>query len=93
MSSHAELVRNGEVWLTQAWGDYFNLSGELSYTWHDVNSSGPAATHSEITWYETWAAFGPVLRYGPWRASFGAYYQNLAGDETDSNPGRDIVLR
>ena len=72
------------------WGDYFNLSGELSYTWHDVNSSGPAATHSEITWYETWAAFGPVLRYGPWRASFGGYYQGISGTETDSSPSRRV---
>src|SRR6185503_12130689 len=37
------------------WGDYFNLAGEVSYTWHDVTSSGFTVTHSEITWYETWA--------------------------------------
>lgn len=66
-------------------GDYLNFSAEGSYTWHDV--TGPSfVEQSEIVWYETWAAAGPVLRYGPWRFSGGVYYQDIEGNETDSGP-------
>jgi hypothetical protein len=71
-------------------GDYFNLSAELSYTWHDVNGQNFEVQPSEIVWYEAWAAFGPVLRYERWRLSFGAYLQNLQGNETDSEPAAEL---
>jgi hypothetical protein len=70
-------------------GDYFNLAAEFSYTWHDVDSVGFASARSEVTWYETWASFGPLLRAGRWRLGFGGYYQGFdGGTETDTNPGR-----
>ncbi|HSN17241.1 MAG TPA: hypothetical protein VLV87_03445 [Gammaproteobacteria bacterium] len=72
--------------------DHLNFSAELSYTWLDVDSSGFGAPRflppSQFTWYETWVAAGPVLRYGPLRLSLGAYYQNLDGTETDNDPAR-----
>ncbi|HEX4300664.1 MAG TPA: hypothetical protein VH327_07320, partial [Gammaproteobacteria bacterium] len=71
-------------------GDYFNLSAELAYTWHDVNGGNFNVQPSEMVWYETWAAFGPVLRYERWRLSFGAYLQNLRGNETDDQPAREL---
>ena len=71
-------------------GDYFNLSAELAYTWQDVNGTDFNVRPSEIVWYETWAAFGPVLRYERWRLSFGAYLQNLQGNETDDQPAREL---
>lgn len=71
-------------------GDYFNLSADLSYTWNDVNGGNFQVQPSQIVWYETWAAFGPVLRYGRWRLSFGAYLQNLQGSETDDQPAREV---
>jgi hypothetical protein len=71
-------------------GDYFNLAGEVSYTWHDADGGNFQSSPSEVVWYETWAAFGPVLRYGRWRFSFGAYLQNLQGNETDSQPAAEL---
>jgi hypothetical protein len=71
-------------------GDYFNLSAELAYTWHDVNGNDFQHQPSEVVWYETWAAVGPVLRYERWRFSFGAYLQNLQGNETDQQPAREL---
>lgn len=69
-------------------GDYFNLAAALSYTWQDVDGSS-IGTQSNLTWYETWASFGPVLRWQRWRLSFGGYWQHLDGSETDSAvPGR-----
>ena len=69
-------------------GDYFNLSGEFAYTWHDVNGNTFQAPQAEIVWYETWFAFGPVLRYDRWRLGFGAYYQDIEGKETDTQPSQ-----
>lgn len=71
-------------------GDYFNLSGEAGYTWHDVNGNSFEVQPTEIVWYEAWAAFGPVLRYQRWRLAFGAYLQNLQGNETDSEPVAEL---
>ncbi|MFI4967641.1 MAG: hypothetical protein ACHQAU_02850 [Gammaproteobacteria bacterium] len=71
-------------------GDYFNLSAELSYTWQDVNGSNFNVQPSEVVWYEAWASFGPVLHYERWRFSFGAYLQNLQGNETDHQPAREL---
>lgn len=71
-------------------GDYLNLSAELSYTWNDVDGASFAAQPSEIVWYETWAAVGPVLRYDRWRFSLGAYLQHLQGNETDDQPAREL---
>jgi hypothetical protein len=71
-------------------GDYFNLSAELAYTWQDANGSDFNVQPSEIVWYEAWAAVGPVLRYERWRLSFGAYLQNLQGNETDDQPARQL---
>jgi hypothetical protein len=64
-------------------GDHLNLAATLTYTWHDVDASG-IGTQSNLTWYETWASFGPVLRWQRWRLSFGGYWQHLDGSETDS---------
>jgi hypothetical protein len=71
-------------------GDYINLSAELAYTWSDVNGASFATQPSEIVWYETWAALGPVLRYERWRLAFGAYLQHLQGNETDDQPAREL---
>lgn len=71
-------------------GDYFNLSAELGYTWNDVDGASFATQPSEIVWYETWAAIGPVLRYDRWRFSLGAYLQHLQGNETDDQPAREL---
>jgi hypothetical protein len=71
-------------------GDYFNLSAELAYTWNDVDGASFATQPSEIVWYETWAAFGPVLRVDRWRLSFGGYLQHLQGNETDDQPAREL---
>jgi hypothetical protein len=71
-------------------GDHFNLSAELSYTWRDVNGDSFQVQPSEIVWYEAWAAVGPVLRYQRWRFSFGAYLQNLQGNETDREPAAQL---
>jgi hypothetical protein len=71
-------------------GDHFNLSAELSYTWQDVNGGILGVQPSQIVWYEAWAAFGPVLRYERWRLCFGAYLQNLQGNETDVQPARQL---
>src|SRR6185312_4521839 len=71
-------------------GDYFNFSAELGYTWNDVDGNSFATQPSEIVWYETWAAVGPVLRYDRWRLSFGAYLQHLQGNETDDQPAREL---
>lgn len=71
--------------------DHANLSGELAYTWHEAqNDSFPS--NSQITWYQTWIAFGPVLRYDRWRLTLGAYYQNLTGNETDDSPQQQLDL-
>lgn len=69
-------------------GDYLNFSFDGSYTWHDLNGSSFVQT-SEIIWYETWAAAGPVLSYGPWRLAAGGYYQDIDGNETDHGPPVD----
>ncbi len=72
-------------------GDYLNWAGEFSYTWQDATTAGPPGQQSELVWYESWAAFGPVLRYGAWRFSLGAYWQHLDGNQTDSaGPQLDI---
>jgi len=71
-------------------GDHLNLLAELAYTWHDVNGNDFQHQPSEVVWYETWAAVGPVLSYGPWRFSLGAYLQNLRGNETDQQPARQV---
>ena len=77
--------------------DYLNFSAELSYTWQDVDSDGFQGAQliqpSEFTWYETWAAAGPVLRLDIWRLSLGAYYQGFTGTETDSAPSRVLDFR
>lgn len=64
-------------------GDYLNFMGELTYTWHDVTGNG-LNQQSEVIWYETRLAAGPVLRYGPWRLMAGGYWRRFSGDETDS---------
>ena len=69
-------------------GDYLNLTGEFSYTWHDVNGDSFSVPVSEVAWYETWMALGPELRYGRLRLTFGAYYQYLEGSETDQRPAQ-----
>lgn len=69
-------------------GDHFDLFGEFTYTWHDVDGSRFQAPRSEITWYETWLAVGPVFRYARLRLMLGGYYQYLQGSETDSQPAR-----
>ncbi|HEV7163933.1 MAG TPA: hypothetical protein VGO35_00910 [Gammaproteobacteria bacterium] len=66
-------------------GDYLNFSVQGDYTWHDVTGSS-FVRQSEIVWYEAWVTAGPVLNYGPWRVMGGAYYQNIAGNQTDSGP-------
>lgn len=71
-------------------GNYINLAAEITYTWHDVTANGLASAQSDVTFYETWAAVGPVLRYGPWRFSAGGYYQHFEGTETDNNPFRKV---
>ena len=77
--------------------DYLNFSAELSYTWMDVQSLGFQGPQfippSEFTWYETWLAAGPVLRYDIWKLSLGAYYQALSGAETDSAPAQVLDFR
>ena len=65
--------------------DYLNFAVQADYTWHDVNGSS-SVLQSEIIWYAAMVSAGPVLRYGPWRLSGGAYYQNIQGNETDSGP-------
>src|SRR5205807_4915683 len=67
-------------------GDYLNFSGEFAYTWHDVNGDSFNAPPSEITWYESWLALGPVLRWQRLQLYLGAYYQYLQGAETDRQP-------
>lgn len=69
-------------------GDHLNLFSEFSYTWHDVAGHGFLAPQSDITWYESWLAMGPVLRYYPMQLYLGAYYQYLQGTETDDQPAR-----
>ena len=71
-------------------GDYLNFSGQFAYSWHDVNGVGFSALPSEVTWYESWLAAGPVLRWGRLRLSLGAYYQYLQGYESDSQPARQL---
>lgn len=63
-------------------GDYLNWAAETSYTWHDVDASG-INTRSNITWYESWAAAGPLLRWRDWRLSLGGYWQRFDGTEDD----------
>ncbi|HLW73612.1 MAG TPA: hypothetical protein VKT74_00930 [Gammaproteobacteria bacterium] len=63
-------------------GDYLNFAAETSYTWHDVDASG-INTQANITWYGSWAAAGPVLRWQRWRLSFGGYWQRFDGTEDD----------
>src|SRR5579871_6497415 len=41
-------------------GDYLNWAGEFSYTWQDATTAAPPGQQSELVWYESWAAFGPV---------------------------------
>ena len=67
-------------------GDYLNFSAETSYTWQDVDGNGFSGSSSNLTWYEGWAALGPVLRWQRWRFSFGGYWQQVEGVETDANP-------
>ena len=71
-------------------GDYLNFSADFAYTWHDVNGSNFTAPPSEISWYESWLAAGPVLRWQGLRLYLGAYYQYLQGSETDSQPAREL---
>ena len=71
-------------------GDYLNFSAETSYTWHDVDGSGFGGATSNLTWYEGWAAAGPVLRWQRWRFFFGGYWQHVDGVETDSSPARSL---
>lgn len=71
-------------------GDYLNFSSEFDYTWHDVNGDDFNQPPSEVTWYETWLAAGPVLRWQRLRVSLGAYYQYLQGSETDDQPAREL---
>ena len=66
-------------------GDHLNFSAEGSYTWYDLTGSS-FVQQSEIIWYESWLAAGPVLSSGPWRLAGGAYYQNFQGNETDNGP-------
>jgi len=65
--------------------DHLNFSVQADYTWHDVNGSS-FVLQSEIIWYAALVSAGPVLRYGPWRVSGGAYYQDIQGNETDTGP-------
>jgi hypothetical protein len=74
------------------WGDYLNFAAEIRYLWHDQQGQ-LSGQQSDITWYETYARAGPVLRYGPLRFELGGYYQNNSGNETDTgnvNQRRDI---
>ena len=64
-------------------GDYLNFSTEVSYTWHDASGDGGANQRSELVWYETRFAAGPVVRLGRWRFMGGGYWRRLTGDETD----------
>lgn len=63
-------------------GDYLNWAAETSYTWHGVDASG-VNTQANITWYESWVAAGPVLRWQRWRLSLGGYWQRIDGTEDD----------
>jgi len=65
--------------------DYLNFSLQADYTWHDVTGSSDVQ-QSEIVWYEALVTAGPELRYGPWRLSGGAFYQDIQGNETDNGP-------
>lgn len=70
-------------------GDYLNFSTEFAYTWHDADGHGFDTTPgSGITWYESWLAAGPMLRYRHLQIFLGAYYQHLQGSETDDQPPR-----
>jgi hypothetical protein len=60
------------------WGDYLNFAAEIRYLWHDQQGQ-LSGQQSDITWYETYARAGPVLRYGPLRFELGGYYQNNSG--------------
>jgi hypothetical protein len=71
-------------------GDYFNLFGDFSYTWHQVTGDSFSQPSSQLTWYESWLAFGPEWRYRNLRLSVGAYYQYLQGTEQDSEPSREL---
>ena len=78
-------------------GDYLNWAAETSYTWHGVDASG-VNTQANITWYESWVAAGPVLRWQRWRLSLGGYWQRFDGTEDDGglaaqldfNAGRSV---
>ncbi len=67
--------------------DYWNLQMRAGYTWHDMsytsNSQQPNQ-QADLTWYTAYFGAGPLLHYGPWRFSFGGYYQTVNGTETDT---------
>lgn len=65
--------------------NFLNFSAEGSYTWYDLTGSS-LVQQSEIIWYESWLAAGPVLSAGRWRLAGGAFYQDFQGNETDSGP-------
>ncbi|HSC46542.1 MAG TPA: hypothetical protein VLG68_00485 [Gammaproteobacteria bacterium] len=71
----------GAHWETYE-NDRLNLAAEMSYTWHGV-SGAMLNQRSDLSWYETYSAIGPVLRFDRWRFYAGGYYQRLEGEETD----------
>lgn len=71
-------------------GDYLSLELQAGYRWNDVSFSSPAG-QPDLTWYETYAAAGPVLYLHRWRLSAGVRWQHYDGNETD--PGTPPAKR
>ncbi|MGH8372591.1 MAG: hypothetical protein ACRETO_07660 [Gammaproteobacteria bacterium] len=63
-------------------GNYLSLELQAGYRWNDVNFSSPAG-QPEVTWYESYAAAGPVLYLYNWRISAGVRWQHYDGTEND----------
>lgn len=63
-------------------GNYFSLELQAGYRWNDVNFSSSTG-QPEVTWYESYAAAGPVLYLYNWRISAGVRWQHYDGNETD----------
>lgn len=63
-------------------GNYFGLELQSGYNWNDVSFSGSSG-QPDVTWYESYAAAGPVLYLFNWRISAGIRWQHYEGHETD----------
>jgi hypothetical protein len=72
--------------LSAAWhprlGNYLSLELQAGYRWNDVNFSSSSG-QPEVTWYESYAAAGPVLYLYDWRISAGVRWQHYDGTEYD----------